>query len=126
MSLEAISTTGIKEKLRELRYDGGKGPEIIYTFSENLAERLNCEITPSGFIATAAMLIRDSMTGIHHYTKEVINNKLTGLNHHDYVALSEYLPILAEQVCPEDFAKDVLDLSERKNLYGPRKLSRKF
>jgi len=123
MSLDRISTTVIKEKLLNL---GDTTPEIVKDFSRNLADRLNCEITPSGFVATAAMLLMDLRRGYHHYTRERIENGLTYLGMSTYIALGEYVPLIAEQVCPDDFSQKVMAIFEGKDLYRPRKLSRKF
>ena len=126
MNLESISTTGIKDRLRDLKEIRTAMPEVVYSFAEELAGRLNGEITPGGFIATASLLLRDSMRGMHHYTREPIENELTGLKPAVYMALNNYVPLIAEAVCPDHFAQMVYDVAERKNLDGPRKLSRKF
>jgi len=108
MSLdETISMEGVKEKLRNLQDYMPDQAEAIYVFGRYLADRLNQELSPSGFYLANIFVIYDLKRGIDGDTERPINNTLVGGQPELYASLGELIPAIAEAVCPEDFANGV-------------------
>ena len=108
MTLEdAISMEPVKEKLRNLRVHLPQDVESTYQFGEFLADRLNPDLVPKGFLLAAQLALCDLSTGVDGYTGEPIIGGLTGQPPGLYRLLEMRIPDIARTVCPVDFAEGV-------------------
>jgi len=115
MSLDKLtSMEPVKEKLRNLRVHMQDVPDIVYEFGDFLANRLNPEIFPIGFNVAAEFALNDMREGTDSFSRQPIKERgLVGDPPEVYAGLSMYIPEIAEAVCPEDFAQEVVQVYEK-------------
>lgn len=97
----------IKEKLRNLQKYMPNEKELIYQFGRFLADRLNSELVPTGFLVAMQTALYDLQKGVDGYSGQLISNKLVGYPPIIYSLLSMRFMDITHAVCPDDFAKDV-------------------
>ena len=110
---EAVSMEPVKEKLRNLREYMPDQPDEIYDFGAYLADELNLDLVPQGFKMAAELAICDLERGINGFTGQPIRSRLVGHPSVFYRLLRIEVPELAQAVCPEDFAKSVIDFQKQ-------------
>ena len=113
MSLESISSQGIKQKLRSLRFyiskEKPKENDIISEFGSLLADRLGKEVNPLEFYYRAKILLyeletlrTETFSGV-----PIKNKKLIDLDPIIYQMLNKLIPDIARHTCPENFSMRV-------------------
>jgi len=114
MTLEAISTGPIVEKLRNLRDYMPNQEDVIYKFGAYLAERMDNqpEIVPTGFNIAASLALYDLEKGVNGFTGQPIRNSLVGYPSQIYGLLEMTVPRMAEAVCPPEFAQGVKEMAD--------------
>ncbi len=116
MSVSAISMVEPKEKLRSLQgYLPDARNELVYPFGAFLADYLNDELVPEGFVMGCELALNDLHTGVNGFSGEPIRGKLAGYPPIIYGLLRMEIPTLADAVLPIEFAEEVKDFIERVN-----------
>lgn len=116
MSLEeAISMEPVKKKLRNLSKHMPGQERIIYDFAEFLADRLNPELAPQGFMMAAELALYDAQKGVDGFSGKCISGRLSGYPSQIYALIRTCVPDIVEAVCPEDFAKGVKEVYDAVN-----------
>ncbi len=110
----SVETGEAAEKLREF-HDDSLDPKVNQ-YARYLAERLNPELVPQGFVMAGALANYDLKEGVNGFTGEPIQNDLVGLPSLEYNKLLVALPDIASRVLPEDFAAEVEEIA--KDLLG--------
>ena len=105
----------MKEKLRNLREHMPDQNDQIYSFGAYLADRLNPELVPEGFNMAAELALYDLQKGVNGFTGKPIQSRLVGYPPMIYGILRMQVPEIAKAVCPEDFAKGVIEFYEQVN-----------
>lgn len=103
----ALSMTKAQQKLRELEkyLPDQQGP--IYDFGRFLADRLNPQLVPQGFVMACFLAIYDLEAGVDGFTQKRITSRLVGYPPQIYQILHLFIPVIARAVFPADFAAGV-------------------
>ncbi len=110
---KALSMKEAKEKLAELKKHMPKASgEIVYKFGRFLAERLNPQLVPQGFVMACELALYDLQEGIDGYSNQPIQSSLVGYPPMIYGLLRMEIPRIAEAIFPEDFATSVKTIFE--------------
>jgi hypothetical protein len=110
MTEQALSMDDAKLKLARLEDHIPDSPnELIYKFGRFLAERLNSELVPMGFVMGCELVLYDLEQGVDGFTGKPIQNGLAGYPPMIYGLLRMEIPNIATAVFPEDFANSVKD-----------------
>ncbi|MEI7792238.1 MAG: hypothetical protein WCI57_01995 [Candidatus Berkelbacteria bacterium] len=104
-----ISTDEAKQKLRNLAQYIPNQEEILYDFGRLLADRLNPELYPIGFVMTYATTLHDMETGISDVDGKPIQSQYVGCRPVAYAVLSSLIGGIASAIFPEEFAKEVIE-----------------
>ena len=122
MSLtDAIETTEIKEKLRNLEQCMPKATEFYCHIGKYLADRLNDHLNPNGFANAFEWMIIDLHSGKSSVYGKQIPTSLVGYPTVVYAALLLDIPTFAEKVCPSDFAREVREFREEVRIRNQKK-----
>jgi hypothetical protein len=78
MTENALSMTEPKEKLNELKEHMPDQQDIVYQFGQFLAERLNDELMPQGFVMGCQLALYDLQAGVDGFTNQPIHSRLVG------------------------------------------------
>lgn len=114
MSLErVISGEHVQQNLRNLPIHMPDQEQIIYDFCAFLADRLQPELVPQGFVNATELALYDAEQGKDGFTGKTISKRLSGYPPQMYRILRMYIPQIAEVVCPKDFSQDVKDIYEK-------------
>ena len=110
----AISMEDTKMKLRDLRNRLKKGvpSEHLEEFGRFLADYLNPELNPMGFVMGYLLAVGDLQKGINGFTQQPIRNGCVGYPPIMYGLIQMSLPEVADAVLPYRFAEEV------KNFYA--------
>ena len=108
---KALSMDEAKVKLRNLKehmpdLDGARA-RLLLPFAELLADYMNPELVPQGFVIACELLLHDVEAGVNGRTGEPIRSDLVGYPPVLYRLLRLEIPALAKAIFPEDFAKGV-------------------
>lgn len=95
------------DKLRRLEKYLPDELDVIYDYGRFLADRLNPEIVPEGFVLAASLATHDLREGVDGFTGEQIDNRLTMYPPFFYDLLFLLTSRIAHAVYPEDFAGKV-------------------
>ncbi len=114
---QAVSTTEMQAKLKNLREHMPKADDFLCKVGEYFAERLggHGQVDPMGFVNAFNLMVYDLETGVNGFTGKPVPRGLTGYPSQVYAIISMYAPILAEKVCPEDFARNVRQFCDEVN-----------
>jgi len=104
---EALSMEEPKMKLRDLAKYLPKMDESIYEFGVIIADYLNPELFPMGFVMGCELALNDLSVGVNGFTKKPFTSRLAGLPPQMYGLLRAFVPSIAAAVFPEEFAAEV-------------------
>lgn len=109
MAENAISMEGPKKRLANLKEFMPDANEQVATFGRFLAEYLNPELIPQGFVMGCELALNDLQEGTDGFTGEPIKgfHKLLGYPPMIYALVRMEIPDIADAVFPEDFASEV-------------------
>jgi len=85
---------------------------LLYDFGRFLADYLNPELVPSGFLLGCVLALHDLEKGVNGFTGEPIRNNLIGYPPMIYAFLRMEIPHIADVIFPIEFATDVKNLIE--------------
>jgi len=85
------------------------GGDQFYSFTCFVADRLNDELVPQGFIMAVELAAYDLIKGVDGYTGKPIQNRLVGLPPFIFPLMVENLFRNLDKVLPSEFAKEALD-----------------
>lgn len=116
MTEEAISMDEAKQKLARLEdHIPNATNELVYGFGRFLADYLNPQLVPMGFVMGCELAINDLQQGVNGFTGEPIQGSLVGYPPMIYGFLRIEIPTIAEAIFPEDFAASVKEHIEAIN-----------
>lgn len=95
------------DKLRQLEEFITDGDEVLYDFGRFLADRINPELMPLGFVNAVTLAVYDLKAGVDGFTGQRISGTLASLPDILYSQLPMSAARIAKAVYPEDFAKQV-------------------
>ena len=87
----------------------------IYGFGRFLAERLNPELIPQGFVLVCELALQDLQAGVDGFTGRPIQSRLAGYPPMIYALLRSEVATIAKAIFPEEFAKVVETFVEEMN-----------
>jgi len=105
--MDAISMNEAKDKLRNLSQYMPDQEETIYEFGKYLADRLNPELLPMGFVMACELALYDLQKGVDGFSGQPIRSRLVGYPPMIYALLRMMIDQIAEAIFPEDFANAV-------------------
>lgn len=103
----AISMEEPKKRLANLKEFMPKANDQVLAFCRFLAEYLNSEIVPQGFVMGCELALHDLQKGVHGFTGKPIQSSLVGHPPMIYRLVRMEIPRIADAVFPEDFASGV-------------------
>src|SRR5574338_771328 len=87
--------------------------EIIYLFGRTLAEYLNPQLTPEGFLLAIELCLLDGAAGKCGFPNKNVEHKYFGYDPSIYELIrSFYVDRIIKAVCPEDFANAVFQVKK--------------
>ncbi len=105
----------IRDCLRNLREHLPGQTEVIYKFGEFLADYVNGELVPHGFIMGATLALYDLENGVNGFTGKPINHPLVGQSPFVYLIIQKYISEIARAIFPADFAGIVQEVVDEIN-----------
>ena len=104
-----------KKKLMELEkyISSNVIDDPIYGFGRFLAERLNPELAPEGFVLACELALYDLQSGVDRFTQEPIRNGLVGYPPVIYTLLGMKISEIAEAIFPTEFAEAVARVQKK-------------
>jgi hypothetical protein len=94
----------IRDRLLRLREYMPGQQELVYSFGEYLADHINPDIVPLGFVMAAHLALYDIQQGVDSRTNEKITGSLVGQLPLIYRLLEMEIPLIAKAIFPNDFA----------------------
>lgn len=113
MTTQAISVAEPQQKLRELEKQLPTQQDAIYEFGRFVADRLNTEIHPLGFVMACELAIYDLQNGVDGFSSQPIRSQLVGYPPQTYQGMKMWIPIIAKAAFSEEFAAEVKHLCEQ-------------
>ena len=105
-----------KQKLMELEtHLPDATNDLIYGFGRFLAERLNPELIPQGFVLACELALYDLQAGVDGFTSQPIQSRVVGYPPIIYALLRSEVVTIAKAIFPEEFAKGVETFVEEMN-----------
>ncbi|KKT42322.1 MAG: hypothetical protein UW30_C0001G0047 [Candidatus Giovannonibacteria bacterium GW2011_GWA2_44_13b] len=109
MKEQALSMKETKEKLVKLEelipQDFSDG--MLYEFGRYLADYLNPELVPMGFVMGCELALYDLEKGVNGFTGKRIENNIVGYPPQTYSLLRMEIPRIADAVFSAEFAASV-------------------
>ena len=102
---EIRDTAQAAEKLRALQGDG-LDPRVI-ELAHFVADRMNPEIVPAGFVMASRLALYDLVKGVDGFSGEQLESSLVGLTGLEQDEIVQKIPDLASVGFSEDFAANV-------------------
>lgn len=94
----------IRDRLRNLATYLPGQQKIVYDFAAHIANYVNAELVPQGFVMAAVLALYDLQVGVNGYTNEPIRSNLVGQPPMIYKIIEMMIPKIAEAAFPPDFA----------------------
>jgi len=114
---EPINTEEMKFKLINIG-DYADIDENVHCYATYLANNMNSELVPNGFIISALRAIEDfRCKGIIGNRRKIVPEALIGHRPEFYNGLKSLIPDIAAVVCPSGFAKEVARIVEKEKKY---------
>ena len=108
MNEQALSMDEPKQKLAKLRELIPDAPDdLLYDFGRHLADYLNPQLVPIGFVMGCELALCDLQTGVNGFTGKPIQSRLVGYPPMIYALLRMEIPRIADAVLPAEFAVSV-------------------
>ena len=109
---ETVSTKDLKNRLTNLAsHMPGETPKV-YAVAEYLATRLgDGALLPEGFVAAFQLMFIDMQRGVDGYTGKPLPENLRDPLGVAYSTASRKVPLIAEAICPKEFARLVAQKS---------------
>lgn len=101
-----ISMVEPKEKLRNLNGLPGNLQRVVGPFGRYLADYLNDELIPMGFVLGCCLAIADLQNG-RKISKVLAYPELTDYSPVVYAFMLQEIPAIAERIFPAEFAEEV-------------------
>ncbi|GEM_PF-1587403 len=118
MSLDdAIQTSSIIDKLNNLKKYMPNEDETVYHFGAFLANRLPPRrIYPHGFNNAVELALLELESGVDRRTGEsLVGSAIVCAGSQFYEIMRMCTPDIAQAVCPEEFAREVIDFYHKVN-----------
>lgn len=107
--MNALSMQDPKGRLKVItRYIEG-ADDMLCKFANFLAERLNSQLVPEGFVMACELALYDLEAGVDGFTNQPLNNELVGYPQIVYVLIRMQIPDIADAIFPSEFAHEVKD-----------------
>ena len=115
---ERLDIKDVKAKLMNLQeYMPGQS-EQTYDYAKYLGSKLECEELPYEFHITAQFALLHLRDALDYSTGKEINNSAVALPQQYYNAfLRNKIPLIAEAVCPKEFADGVKNFHKSMKFY---------
>ena len=112
-----ISAEDLKDKLAHLAsHIPGETPKV-YEVAQYLASRLgDGDLSPRGFVSAFELMFIDMQRGVDGYTNEPLPENLRDQLGIAYSTAYRKVPLIANAICPEEFAKSVVQ--EASEVFG--------
>ena len=109
---ENVSAKNMKDKLTNLAaYMPGETPKV-YAVADYLASRLgDGDLSPDGFVGAFELMFVDIQRGVDGYTNKPLPENLRDPLGIAYSTAGRKVPLIAEAICPEEFAQAVKKIS---------------
>lgn len=101
-----VPTNELKEKLMDLERYMPDESNLLYVFGSYLAEKLNPELTPLGFIVTAESVLYNLKKGFDDSSR-IINNPLSKMPDELYKAISVRIKDIAITIMPVELTSEI-------------------
>lgn len=116
MQFPALDMTETKKKLMNIRsmmpFIGHPAEEIIGNYCKYLAECLNPQLVPAGFMLAMEMILDSCRKGENYSSFNPMPPKLYGYPHGIYTLLRMEFPKIIKCVLPEEFGKITIEYYE--------------
>src|SRR3989344_3611536 len=93
--------------LRQLIHGGVADDDFLYAFGEYLADHLNPQLVPMGFVMALELAMYDVQKGIDSRTNRPISSRVAGYPPMMYALLRMRFSEIAYAVLPAEFAAQV-------------------
>ncbi len=105
----------IRDRLLGLREYMPGQTDIVYSFGKYLADHMNPNIVPQGFVLGAHLALYDIEQGVDSRSNKKIGGSLAGQQPMIYRILEMEIPLIARAIFPHDFAGKVDRITEMVN-----------